>query len=1044
MRGIDMVRRRILFIDAYDSFSNSIVSLLTTVLHADVDVLPIDPPHLDPRNSDFREALHEELWQYDAVVCGPGPGSPDRDQDVGIMKHMWELADAALVPVLGICLGFQSLAVSCGGVVKRLRTGLHGMVRDIDHANDELSLQEGNIFCRVPPFRATLYHSLHADIGQQSITAHDWPRSRWLVPAHLPDVVPLAWSYEKHEDAATERILMAFKHARKPFWGLQYHPESICTEATGHQVIRNWFLEAARWNDSVGRVIERGPGSGAATKTRRLGSNRPDAGGVPLPCPWVGGDGGPLASFALGAEYHARALDLPPHVETPDVVEALRNNDGTDDDDACEQIVLDSASANARMRRKNDNIGAEVRGRYSIVALDVDGALKLEYRAGERHVVARRGRGRGRGRGADAAEAAAETETVRLGPGQTVWQLLSQFLARRRIALSSSSSNRRGEEDGAATAAREEEPSSSPFIGGFMGYTTYELGLEGIGVEPHADRPPGRPDLCFAWVTRSVVLDHREGVVRVQCLSPDPAEARAWLDSVCRKLRASAVWSRPPDDGLPLQQEKQGQLSSAAQLTTLPRTLTSRTTTVPATKSKSKSKKSRATILVPDADEYERKVRRCQEAIAAGDSYELCLTDETRVTLTRPSSSSSSSSWSLYRRLRSRQPAPFASYLRLGGATLLGSSPERFLAFDGGGGGRCVMAPMKGTLRKADSSDSHSHSRDGDSGKGGGPGPGAGPGAAFARTREEAQARLAGDPKEAAENLMIVDLVRHDLHGALGPGAARVPHLFRVDEYAGVYQMVSVVEADLPDADADAAVPSPAAAATTITTNGSPLPPTPSSSPSTPGSSADTPTITTTTTTTTSTTEKTTTAPAAPAPTVTGLDVLAAALPPGSMTGAPKRRSCELLLRGVSSGSDSDSGKGGGGGDGGGGFGVGGPLERRARGLYSGVVGYADAAGRGDWSVTIRSLVRWDDETVTVPVPVPVPLVTVTDTAAGAGAGAADVQEEEEEKKKMMIEETWRVGAGGAVTALSTPWGEREEMFTKLRGPLSIFDDGEV
>ncbi|EEY13995.1 conserved hypothetical protein [Verticillium alfalfae VaMs.102] len=94
------------------------------------------------------------------------------------------------------------------------------------------------------------------------------------------------------------------------------------------------------------------------------------------------------------------------------------------------------------------------------------------------------------------------------------------------------------------------------------------------------------------------------------------------------------------------------------------------------------------------------------------------------------------------------------------------------------------------------------------------------------------------------------------------------------------------------------------------------------------------------------------------------------------MTGAPKKRSCELLAE----------------------------LEGRGeRGLYSGVIGYMDVTGRGDWSVTIRTMWRWDDE---------------------EGREEGDV---------------WHIGAGGAVTILSTPEGETEEMFTKLAGPLGVF-----
>jgi para-aminobenzoate synthetase len=85
-------------------------------------------------------------------------------------------------------------------------------------------------------------------------------------------------------------------------------------------------------------------------------------------------------------------------------------------------------------------------------------------------------------------------------------------------------------------------------------------------------------------------------------------------------------------------------------------------------------------------------------------------------------------------------------------------------------------------------------------------------------------------------------------------------------------------------------------------------------------------------------------------------------------------------------------------------------IEGRRRGLYSGVVGYMDVGGRGDWSVNIRCAFRHESDT------------TVNEEGA--------------------TEETWYVGAGGAVTALSHPRAEREEMETKLWNTLSGLDLG--
>jgi para-aminobenzoate synthetase len=725
------------------------------------------------------------------------------------------------------------------------------MIREIDHLGQK---QDGNIFAGVPAFRATLYHSLHADVGQESIPAAEWQTAKWASPPQLPDLVPLAWTYEDRGDLV-ERILMGVRHRTKPFWGLQYHPESVCTESAGHQVIRNWFQEAMRWNDVSGRKPESvfpGPGETGVPPTPGSVNERQ----TNVSHPWLHYDGG-LASFGLGAKYFCRSLDIPLHIEVPDIVEILQ-------EEHSEFIVLDSASAKAR------GTTLDVRGRYSIIALDVDQALKFEYTTENRHVTAR---------GQSASTAQNTVEKVELRPGQTIWQFLAEFWTRRQIL----------------------SEIADPFIGGFMGYTTYELGLEGINVKLHEERRHERPDLCFAWVTRSIVIDHLEGTIRIQTLSSSENASQEWLNSTVGKLFRSPIWSNAISG-------KFGKSQNSNEFTP------------PHTPSLGHAK---AQICVPDGQEYESKVRQCQDFIAAGDSYELCLTDQTLITRPRscvegalqpPSphtnqtqqKPTSPSSWQLYRSLRTRQPAPFGSYIRLGGATLVSSSPERFLAFDGSG--FCSMRPMKGTARKS----------------------------AAVSTLAAAE-RILHVPKEEAENLMIVDLVRHDLHGVCGPGNVHVPHLLKVEEYASVFQMISVVEGHLK----------------------------PQQRHGVEGEEAG----------------------------LTGLDVLAASLPPGSMTGAPKKRSCEILQ------------------------GLEGPFGRN-RSLYSGVVGYMDAAGRGDWSVTIRSLYRWDDEII------PSSSSTTLDIEVGIGEM-----------------ETWHIGAGGAVTALSTLEGEADEMFTKLKGPLGVFEE---
>lgn len=827
-------RRRILFIDAYDSFSNNITSLLATLLDVDVSILPIDT---EISEDDFCR----ELRHYEAVVCGPGPGSPENEADVGLMRWLWELERDDLLPVLGVCLGFQSLVLACGGRVRRLRRGLHGMVRTIEHRSKQNTARdEANVFCGVGDFKATLYHSLCADIGQDSIC--DWENEKWDCPLGKPDIVPLAWVGEQRGDAqGPERILVALKHRRRPFWGLQYHPESVCTEEAGNMVIRNWFYQALRWNLDQRRVTS--PDDGDRVARNAVRPRLLQQLDVPSPPRRCGRNAwGMLLHQSPPRPFTRKTIPLTTGVEVPDIAEVL-NSTGT------EHIILDSANGNHPPPQK----GVDVRGRFSIIAVDVDKCSRIEFHTGDDFVTVVNSPSFG------------TCFRVPFSTGQTLWHLLADLHESRRAGFEK------------ATPAQVPDEDKLPFLGGFVGFVTYEQGLSDIDIQLPRARGHERPDVCLAWVTKSVVVDHQMSALHIQDLEGEIT----WVDSVADKLQSSATWCEQRH------YSRDGSFSAQPVAKTV--------------------------VRKPEQSKYEAKVRMCQEYIAAGESYELCLTDQTQITRTlevNPSSSHpeephaapqpvpvktasafADSSWNLYRTLRRRNAAPFASYIRLGGATLVSSSPERFLQHDRGG--LCSMKPMKGTVRKSSE-----------------------PGDGHARTLAEAEAIL-HTPKEEAENLMIVDLVRHDLHGICGAGRVTVPELLKVEEYQTVYTMITRVEGQLPPVDECGKRYS-------------------------------------------------------------GLDVLSASLPPGSMTGAPKKRSCEILQQ----------------------------IEQgKERSLYSGVVGYMCVTGRGDWSVTIRSMFRWDDES-----------------------------EAKEDK------EVWHIGAGGAVTILSTAEGEREEMFVKLARPLSVFD----
>nr|WP_274635617.1 aminodeoxychorismate synthase component I [Microbacterium bovistercoris] len=222
--------------------------------------------------------------------------------------------------------------------------------------------------------------------------------------------------------------------------------------------------------------------------------------------------------------------------------------------------------------------------------------------------------------------------------------------------------------------------------------------------------------------------------------------------------------------------------------------------------------------------EYAALIERCRDAIRAGSAYQLCLT-------TRFEVEDEIDPVAAYLALRAAAAAPYGGIIRSGDAALLSASPERFLQVTGD---TLRTRPIKGTRRRGEDAAAD---------------------AALA-------AELAADPKERAENVMIVDLMRNDLARVCRPMTVSVERLLEVESYPTVHQLVSTVAGRLPDA-------------------------------------------------------------------ATVGDVLEAAFPAGSMTGAPKLSAMTILHE----------------------------LERAPRGVYSGCFGWIGADGGLDLAMVIRSIV---------------------------------------------------------------------------------------
>jgi para-aminobenzoate synthetase len=312
------------------------------------------------------------------------------------------------------------------------------------------------------------------------------------------------------------------------------------------------------------------------------------------------------------------------------------------------------------------------------------------------------------------------------------------------------------------------------FTGGYVGYLGYELKAE-CGA-PGKHRSPF-PDACLLRVDRFLAIDHTENKLWiVSCGEPDQETERRIADLI----------DRPP-----------------ASLPSAPAEFT----------------------LATERNDYLRLIDACRSRIAAGESYEICLTNQLRV-------ETQACPLAYYEALRELNPAPYSAYLHLDDIDVACSSPERFLRIDTAG--NVESRPIKGTIRRGRTPDEDAALR----------------------------ASLASSEKNRAENLMIVDLARNDLSRVCRAGSVHVPQMMQVETYATAHQLVSTVTGKL-------------------------------------------------------------------APGATAIDCIRAAFPGGSMTGAPKLRTLEILDE----------------------------LEPQARGIYSGSIGYIGFNGAIDLNIVIRTAV---------------------------------------------------------------------------------------
>lgn len=759
----------ILLIDSYDSFTNNLSQLVKDTTGK--QVITIHNDTFKPDEYEFFLGNHLPNFEY--IVIGPGPGHPENECDIGIIRWLLQkfkenpAEKSKIPPILGICLGFQSICHEFDNKVLRLEDIKHGQVYNV------IPTTVSDLFPDVQPFPSVRYHSLYVEIDTLDVALE-----------------PLAYC----EDNGS-KILMAAKHKTLPFYGVQYHPESICSE-NGKQLVENFDKIAATYNERHSRTH----GFGLSSSWIKQFSVD---GGVGLI------KSGKLVNPLVNSSknIYFKKFTLNERVSPIGICDYFNQNNKP-------FFLLNSASTP---------------GEWSIIGLPTTGKSEvITHSLSTRNWVNILQYG------------AANGSDVPLDDDD-IWSFVGEKFKEKFIP-------------------RHQFPKlhsrDIPFMGGFLGIVSYEEGQHIVIEKLESMTSDGKtPDLKLVYIERFLVLDHKTNEWFIISINQEEND-KEWCEELCETLTSS-------EDKLIVDTSKVPQ--SVKDLMLGPEDLIS--------------------VELPSKDIYHQQFEKCQDYLHSGDSYELCLTTQLKIRLP-----AHIKSWEIYKILTiQKNPSPFSCFMEFEDVTLISSSPERFLSWkDEGSGNKMVeLRPIKGTVKKSED-----------------------------MTFEKAT-KILKTPKEMGENLMIVDLIRHDLHKFIEK--VTVNQLMTVEEYKTVYQLVSVIRGEL-------------------------------------------------------TGDK-----------YNGLDILKESLPPGSMTGAPKKRSVELLqeieeLQATS---------------------VGGGR----RGVYSGVIGYWSVTDDSDWSVIIRSVFHY-------------------------------AKDKENEQDKINI---WRIGAGGAITVLSECESEWEEMEVKLSSALQAF-----
>ncbi|MFI8831292.1 aminodeoxychorismate synthase component I [Streptomyces afghaniensis] len=486
-----------LLIDNYDSYTYNLFQLIAEVNGEEPVVV---------RNDAAVDGI-PDLRDFDNLVVSPGPGHPADARDFGIAAR---LVATSPVPVLGVCLGHQGIALGERAVVGPAPEPRHGHLSTIRH--DERDLFQG-----LPQnFTAVRYHSLS-------------------VREPLPEMLEAtAW--------AEDGVLMGLRHRTRPLWGVQFHPESVLTEF-GHRMLVNFRNLTA---ERAGKLRTKNTAVPSPEAARRrvvvpeceVGIARPSASGhrpaAALQAAVIPVTG--AAAAAAGGGWRGE-------VDREGEAGAGRGEGGAARDSGPSDAVAPPTATIPRPRRPH-RVGYRLHSRRIVGAVDVEAAFGRMYAGAPRAFwldssLVEPGRSRfsffGDGSGPLAEFVRYDVETGRCEikrAGRPVRKVAASVFDYLKRQLG----NRRVDATGLPF----------DFTGGYVGYFGYEVKAD-CG-SPNRHRSPV-PDAAWLFADRVIAVDHQEGFTYAVCLAEDTPqaarEAADWLESTLADLTCVAT-QRPP------------------------------------------------------------------------------------------------------------------------------------------------------------------------------------------------------------------------------------------------------------------------------------------------------------------------------------------------------------------------------------------------------------------------------------------------------------------------------------------------------------------